>query len=303
MNSIDQFPIFDAHTHFSQAYLDQSLACYARCGVDAGIVIHSMDHALPFGEFLYELKQRHLLKRWIPCYWPNWSEYGWRPEIFVERLVRDLYAFAAEGCRGLKVWKDLGMFIVHPDGSPATMDDPRLRPIWDTVAQLGLWIWVHQADLSKQFSSQSRTGLSREALYERRNRVIEAYPHIPFVICHNGNDIENVAEFGKLLDRFPNVISDIGRDFLLHDSLADTQAFITRYADRLMLGVDNFMPENRPPDVPWTVNEFYLPWRKRLVSWGLDAETLHKLTWGTGARLFLPRGEPTSRQPVLSSIQ
>ncbi len=282
---VERFPIFDAHTHFSQAYLDQVMACYTRCGVTAGVVIQGYnDHALSFEEFLIAMQQRDLLKRWAPCYWPNWAEFGWQPEAFVERLVGDLHRFSAMGCRALKVWKDLGMFIVHPDGFPATMDDPRLRPIWDTVAKLGLAVWVHQADPSNHFVT--RTGLSREELYERRNRVIAAYPHIRFVLCHNGNDIESVAKFSAVFDRFPNTMSDINRDFLLHDSLEDTRNFITRYADRLMFGPDNTMPNNRPPDVPWSWNDLYLPWRKKIVSWGLDPETFHKFTWATGANFF-----------------
>ena len=60
---VEQFPIFDAHTHFTQAYLDQVIACYTRCGVTGGLVLHgTMDtRAVSFGEFLIELKQRNLL--------------------------------------------------------------------------------------------------------------------------------------------------------------------------------------------------------------------------------------------------
>ncbi len=283
---VEQFPIFDAHTHFTQAYLDQVIACYTRCGVTGGLVLHgTMDtRAVSFGEFLIELKQRNLLSHWHPCYFPDWSEFGWRPEVFIERLVGELHQFATMGCRALKVWKDLGMFIVHPDGSPATMDDPRLQPIWDTVAKLGLAVWVHQADPSKNFVT--RTGLSREELYARRNRVIVANPNIRFVLCHNGNDIESVEKFSALLDRFPNIMSDVCRDFYSHASPENTRNFITRYADRLMFGPDNVMPNNRPPDVSWSWADYYLPWRKKIVSWGLDPETFHKFTWATGANFF-----------------
>ena len=282
MIDIEHFPLFDGHAHFSQAYLDQGLASYARCGVRGGIVIHPYPH-LDFGEFLRELRRRQATN-WLPCYWPAWPEYGWRPEAFVPKLVRDMRRFDRLGCRGLKVWKDLGMFIIHPNGKPATMDDARLRPVWETVEELGWWISVHQADPVACW--KTRTGLTRDEIFQRRDRVIRAHPDIRFILCHNGNDIEGVANFGALLDRFPNVMSDIGRDFLLRDTLADTQAFIEKHADSLLFGPDTCLPDSRPPDLKWDWEEFNLPWRRRIVSWGLSARAFRQFTWENGARLL-----------------
>lgn len=204
----------------------------------------------------------------MPFYWPNWCEFGWRPEAFVKRLVADMRRYARMGCRGLKVWKDLGMFIIHTDGRPATMDNKRLRPVWEMAGKLGWWISVHQGNPTAHW--KTRTGLSRDEIYDRRDRVIRAWPKIRFILCHNGNDIESVARFGDLLRRLPNAMSDIGRDFLQHDTLADTRAFIEEFSDRLMYGPDTMMPDNRPPDTKWDWEDGCLPWRRRIVSWGLS---------------------------------
>ncbi|MFB3893978.1 MAG: amidohydrolase family protein [Phycisphaerae bacterium] len=285
MIDIEHFPVFDAHTHFSHAYLDQVLQSYEQCGVKGGIVIWPRSHhGLDYAEFLAVMRERKLTN-WVPFYWPDWPEFGWRPEAFVKKLCADMRRYAAMGCRGLKVWKDLGMYIIHPDGKPATMDDPRLRPVWDTVAGLGWWISAHQADPTCVW--KTRTGLRRDEIYQRRDAVIAAYPQIRFILCHTGNDIESVAKFAAIFDRFPNVWSDCGRDFLKHDSLADTQAFLEKYADRLMFGPDTGMPDHRPPDFKWEWEECYLPWRLRLVSWGMSDATFRKFTWENGERLFL----------------
>ena len=60
-------------------------------------------------------------------------------------LVRSLERSAAQGTRGLKVWKDLGL-SVQAAGRTVLGDDPRLAPIWDAAGTLGLPVLVHTAD-------------------------------------------------------------------------------------------------------------------------------------------------------------
>lgn len=283
MVDIEHFPIFDAHTHFSQAYLDQGQQSYAQCGVKAGAVIW---HYSDFPDFI-RLMGKQRLKKWTVIYWPNWQEFGWRPEAFVKTLCADMKRYDKLGARGLKVWKDLGMYIIHPDGKPARMDDKRLEPVWETAAKLGWWVYAHQADPTSVW--KTRTGLTRDEIYARRDKVLAAWKEIRWVLCHNANDIESVKKFAALLDRFPHVISDFNRDYTLHDSLADTQAFLEKYADRVLFGPDAGMPDHRPPDFKWNWEECYLPWRKKLASWGLSDATFKKITWENGQRLFLDR--------------
>ncbi len=47
------------------------------------------------------------------------------------------------------------------------------------------------------------------------------------------------------------------------------------------------MPDNRPPDRKWNLEEGYLPWRKKLVDLGLTEATFKKITWENGAKRFL----------------
>ena len=288
----ETFPIFDAHAHFSQAYLDQLLASYEQCGVAGGINLWWPDYHgagdgdSHFADFLATLGRRGL-SRFVPFYWPNWRAFGWQPERFVEILCADMRRYAAMGCAGLKVWKDLGMFIVHPDGTPATMDDERLEPVWSAAAELGWTVAVHQADPSPNWAAKTRTGLLREEVFRRRDRVLAAHADLRFILCHNANDIESVQAWADLLERMPNCLADLSRDPLRHDTLADVRAFLEAHADRILLGTDLLMPDDRPPDHEWNLENIYAPWRRRLLSFGLRDEVLHKITWGNGERLFL----------------
>ncbi len=290
MNSAEDFPLFDAHLHFSQAYLEQGLASLDQCGVKGGINLWAaglgyVTYSFDFAEFLQLLRAR-TNGRFVSFYWPDWTQFGWDPDRFVATLCRDMERYAALGCRGLKVWKDLGMMIIHPDGTPARMDDPRLEPVWRTAAALHWTIAVHQGDPISVFEHPCRTHLSREEIWTRRDRVIRAHPELTFILCHSGNDVGNVAAWSELMERLPNTLGELNRDPLASDSAADVRAFLTRYRDRMLFGTDNVMPIERPPDHAWSVENIYQPWRRTLRALDLDEETFRKLTWENGVRLL-----------------
>ena len=298
MNRAENFPLFDAHLHFSQAYLDQGLASLSQCGIRGGINLGGIHlgyatHSLDFAELLHLLRVR-TNGRMVSFYWPDWTHFGWDPDRFVTTLCRDMERYAALGCRGLKVWKDLGMMIIHPDGTPARMDDPRLEPVWRTAAALHWTIAVHQADPAGSFERLCRTRLSREELWARRDRVISAHPELTFILCHSGNDVGNVAAWARLMERHPNTLGELNRDPLAADTPADTRAFLTRFRDRMLFGTDNMLPIERPPDHDWTEKNTYQPWRRILRELDLDEETFRKLTWENGMRLLAKPASPAS---------
>ena len=282
---------FDAHMHFSQAYLGQAIESFKAYGLSGGInlwggsLMGGYTFPYDFGEFL-QLRRERKMERFAAFYWPMWAEFGWRPEAFVKRLCEDMRRYNQLGATGLKVWKDLGMFILHEDFSPATMDDPRLEPVWDAAAELGWTVALHQADPSRNFTRPTHAGLSREEIFQRRDRVLAAHSDVRFILCHNGNDVESVAGWAKLLDEFPNCLSDMNRDPCIHDSLDDVRAFLEQYADRVLWSTDTTMPPDRPGDDPWCVEHIFGPWRERIAGWGLSDETVRKITRENGERCF-----------------
>ena len=71
------------------------------------------------------------------------------------------------------------------------------------------------------------------------------------------------------------------------DSPEAVREFLETNSDRIVFGVDLSMPEERPPDDAWTLDNLYLPWRRRLVSFALSDEAFHRITWANGERYFL----------------
>ncbi|MEI7904185.1 MAG: amidohydrolase family protein [Candidatus Firestonebacteria bacterium] len=288
MKKLFKTPLFDGHMHFSHAYFDQILASYDECGIMGGVNLwataYNGGYHSDYIEFLKECKKRRLNKRFVQFCWPNWTEFGWQPQVFVKNTCKAMRRYAGLGVRGMKVWKDLGMYIQFEDGAPALIDDERLEPLWKTASELNWTISVHMADPSHNWVC--RTGLTREMIFERRDRVLAAHPKLPFILCHSGNYIESVRKFGALLDRFPNVKSDLS-PLEGNDNLKDIRAFLEKYADRLYLGTDLMMPEDRPPDRKWNIEEYMRPFRLRLSGYGLTKEAYDKITRKNGERDFL----------------
>lgn len=290
---MEDFPIFDAHLHFSQGHLDEILASYEECGVRAGVNLwgaaggkfNFMYHG-DYEEFLKICRKRGLEKRFVNYYWPNYEGFGAAPEKFVANLCGDLRRFAKLGCRGLKVWKDLGMYIRFADGTPATMDDERLEPVWKTCAELRFGVSIHQTDPSQGWEKNCTTGLSRERLWKCRDAVILAHPEIRFILCHSANYIESVEKFGALLDKLPNANADLC-PLERHNTLEEIRQFLEKYSTRLYVGGDLLMPENRTIDRKWNIEFLYGPWHTRLRSYNMSPETFKNVTWANGERDFL----------------
>lgn len=289
---IENYPVFDAHLHFPLAFLDSSAALFHRCGIQGGINLWSgayegfATYRQDYAEYLRVMRDHELGRQMLSIWWPSWHLFAVDPDRFVREMIERIPQYAALGCRGLKVWKDLGMFDFFADNTPTLMDDPRLEPVWQACAAVGWLVAIHQADPSNNFRARCRTRIPREDLFAHRDQVIAAHPGITFILCHDGNDPESAARFTGTLDRFSNVLYDLCFRPKTFATPAEARDVIERYAGRLMLGSDMSNPENRPPDTPWTWNEFYLPFREKVASLGISDAAFAKVTWENGARLL-----------------
>ncbi|MFB3891653.1 MAG: amidohydrolase family protein [Phycisphaerae bacterium] len=284
------FPLFDGHMHYCQTHLDETMASYGECGVIGGINLWGAASAQynfvyhgDYAEFLKACRDKGLFFRFAQFYWPDWMGFAADPDGFIRRLCDDLPRYAELGATGLKVWKDLGMFARFADGTPAMVDDERLEPVWRTVADLGLWVSAHLADPGRSFASAT-TGVTKQQIYAARDRWLAGHKDIRFIICHSGNH-DTPEEFDRLLSTFPDIRVDL-RNTLANGDHETNRRLLEKHADKLYIGPDLGIPENRPADRPWNIEHAYRPWRKILVDARLSPETLEKIAWRNGVRDF-----------------
>src|SRR5208283_305091 len=127
-----------------------------------------------------------------------------QPKFFAD-LVTNLERQAKLGIKGVKVWKDLGMWIRDGSGKVLAVDDPRLDPFWKKCGELGLPVLIHTADPKEYWAPLTPNSFhygmrsEREQHYDRekmpsweelirqRDNLIKKHPKTTFIAPHLGS--------------------------------------------------------------------------------------------------------------------
>jgi hypothetical protein len=147
-----------------------------------------------------------------------------------------------------------------PRGGPAKKglhpDDPRMDPIWQKCAELGLPINLHMSDPYWSYLPQDKHNdglmngfswrldnkpgiLGHDDLIKSLDAALKRHPKTVFIACHLANLDYDLTRLSQMLDRSPNLFVDISARF------AETAAiprfatqFIKKYANRVTYGTD-----------------------------------------------------------------
>jgi predicted TIM-barrel fold metal-dependent hydrolase len=183
---------------------------------------------------------------------------------FGPKAAKQLEADIQAGAKGLKVFKDLGMFDTKTDGGRLQVDDPELDPIWETCARLNVPVLIHIAEppaffdpldyknerwleLSLFPERRHQDGVRFEQLMTERNNMVRKHPNTRFILAHFGWHANDLARAGKLLDENPNVYYDVAA--VLYDFGRQPRAahdFFVKYQDRILFGKDTYAPDEYP---------------------------------------------------------
>jgi predicted TIM-barrel fold metal-dependent hydrolase len=214
------------------------------------------------------------------------------------------------GAMGLKIFKDLGMFVRKADGSRLKVDDPELDPIWETCAKNNVPVLIHIAEpqaffdpldynnerwleLALYADRRHQTGVRFEELMTERNNMIKRHPRTKFILAHFGWHANDLARAGKLLDENPNVFYDVAA--VLYDFGRQPRAaheFFVKYQDRILFGKDSYQPDEYP--YYWRVfetnDEYFDYYRDYHAFWklygiGLPDPVLRKLYYQNALKL------------------
>ena len=182
---------------------------------------------------------------------------------FGTRLGAQVRAALADGARGLKVWKDLGLHLRDPAGALVMPDDERLDPVWDACAEAGVPVLMHTGDPVAFFEPLDATNERLEELLEhpdwwfgdRRRfppweQLIDAFEavvgrrsDVTFIGAHVGGVAEDLGRLGRMLDTYPNLVVDIAaRIAELGRVPRATATLLQRHPDRVLFGSDGVPP-------------------------------------------------------------
>ena len=231
---------------------------------------------------------------------------------WAERTVAQLREDVRNGARGLKIFKNLGMYVTDASGQRVPADDPRIDPLWAAAGELGIPVLIHTGDpapfwephdaanerwleLKERPRRKRPPEPSWETIMEEHWNVIRKHPETTFISAHLswlGNDL---ARLGALLDALPNMYTELGAVLAeLGRQPRTARAFLIRHQDRVLMGKDAYEPSEYAVYFRTleTADEYFDYYRRRHAHWklyGLDLpdEVLRKIYAGN-ARAIIP---------------
>jgi predicted TIM-barrel fold metal-dependent hydrolase len=230
-----------------------------------------------------------------------------------ERAATQLARDVANGAQGLKIFKNFGMDLKDKAGKRIHVDDSRFDPVWAACARLNIPVLIHTGEPwsffqpqdktnerwleLKQFPSRARPADrydSWETIMGEQHNLFARHPKTTFINAHLGWLGGNLGELGRLMDRLPNMYTEIGAVLAeLGRQPRFAREWFIKYQDRVLMGKDTWAPQEY-----WvyfrvleTADEYFDYYRKRHAFWkmyglALPDEVLKKVYYKNALRLL-----------------
>jgi len=189
---------------------------------------------------------------WQECRQPGWPD----------RLAKSLRDSASRGASGLKVWKNLGLWVRDEDGKAVFPDDDRIAPVWDVARAAQLPVLIHVADPPAFFEPLTEHNERLEELlihpewhfadakFPRFTKLLDALeglvatnPEVTFIGAHVGGNAEDLAWVARMLNAYPNFYVDVAARLAdLGRQPRATRRLVLAHPTRVLFGTDASPP-------------------------------------------------------------
>lgn len=251
-----KFPVIDIHNHLRDLdEMDDYLKTMDEAGVWKVVSLDGRSEGDFYKEHL-KASQRVSKERLIVFFNPDFSRID-EPN-FGENEAKRLEEAVELGCRGVKIFKSLGLTLKDETGKVVSVDDPRINPFWAKCGELGIPVLIHISDPKAFFTPVDRYNErydelgahpdwsfygdefpDKEDILTQRNRVFERHPETTFIATHMANLPEELGRVSMWLEKYPNMYVDINaRISELGRQPYTCRKFMLKYQDRILFGTD-----------------------------------------------------------------
>jgi predicted TIM-barrel fold metal-dependent hydrolase len=231
---------------------------------------------------------------------------------YSRRAAAQLEQDVRNGAQGLKIFKNFGMDLKDKQGRRIHVDDARFDDVFETCARLGIPVLIHTAEPRSFFDPIDKSNErwlelklhpyrvrpasknpSWETLITEQHNLFARHPKTIFINAHLGWLGGDLAELGRLMDRLPNMYTEIGAVLAeLGRQPRFAREWMIKYQNRVLFGKDSWNPEEYPTyfRVLESADEYFDYYRKYHAFWkmyGLDLpdEVLRKLYYKNALRI------------------
>jgi hypothetical protein len=270
--------VIDAHCHYDDSTRDRVHHVNRVGGLTAAI--HLWDCRWPPTRPEVEASEwRRLEPALLRCHVPDLSAVG--APGFERALERGVRLAAERGAVGVKVWKNLGLWLRDSSGRRVAVSDPRLEGLWASAGELELPVAIHTGDPPAFFAPLTEDNPrieelrkhpdwwyggggfpSLERLHEELEVVVARHPATRFIGVHF-SCFMGFREVGRMLGTYPNyhvdtaaAIADMGAG-----DVAEVRDIVVAHRERVIFGTDLLrtraieMPDLGPDR--WSLHEYF----------------------------------------------
>jgi uncharacterized protein len=252
------YPVIDVHSH-DYAKTDAEIAQWVKnmdaCNIEKTIIL-TMSAGARFDSIVQKYaKYGDRFEIWCGFDYTGYDKPGFGPAA-VKELER-CYKMGAKGVGELGD-KGLGEFYCEPvQAWGMHYDDPRMKPLYAKCAELHMPINIHVADPIWMYEKMDSTNdglmnaqewrvdmskpgiLGFDDLIRTLENTVRDNPKTTFIACHFANLNHDLAQLAVLLDKYPNLYSDISARYAESATIPRyMKAFYEKYQDRLLYGTD-----------------------------------------------------------------
>lgn len=252
-----RYPVIDMHTH-DYAKSPEQVLDWIRAMDEAGIekaIVLTMAVGKEFDEvYAKYAKYPDRFEVWCGFDYTGYDKPGFGPAA-----VKELERCYKVGARGVGELGDKGkgLFYCRPTKAWGMhLDDPRMDPLLEKCAELGMPVNIHVADPywmylpmdanndglmnAYKWRLDNQPGIvDHEGMVKILERAVKRHPKTIFVSCHFANCSHDLNKLGKLFDECPNLYADISARYAETAAIPRSAArFYKKYQDRLVYGTD-----------------------------------------------------------------
>ena len=257
-----KYPVYDMHTHV-YAENDQEIAAWIKamdaCGIEKSIVYTNASGTQFDSIMTLYSRYGNRFEIWCGFDYSGFDKPGYGPEA-----VKELERCIKKGAKGVgeEMFKGKGIPANSQGRTTRLPDDPRMDPLFDKCAALGVPVNIHISEDKWMYEKTDSTndGLLNAATWHIRSddgsksheemiahfeNTLKKHQKTTFIAAHLLNCCADLTVLGNFFDKYPNLFADVSARY---GEIAPIPGFagkfFEKYQDRIVYGTDMTFSES-----------------------------------------------------------